>query len=119
MCGKSTMLVQTRRQLAIDLEMCMFALTVSIVEPKNIKEAMADSEWIDKQCMRTFHQFDRLKDEDHTEFRNKHDLVLKVMLRRGWTENGISNGPQRKEVYGLRSQKGVVDLRSSQKKSTF
>ncbi|GJR99087.1 retrovirus-related pol polyprotein from transposon TNT 1-94 [Tanacetum coccineum] len=26
--------------------MCMFALTVSIVEPKNIKEAMADSAWI-------------------------------------------------------------------------
>ncbi|GJV38609.1 retrovirus-related pol polyprotein from transposon TNT 1-94 [Tanacetum coccineum] len=26
--------------------MCMFALTVSIVDPKNIKEAMADSAWI-------------------------------------------------------------------------
>nr|GEU34028.1 Gag-Pol polyprotein [Tanacetum cinerariifolium] len=31
----------------IDPEMCMFALTVSIVEPKNIKEAMADSAWIE------------------------------------------------------------------------
>ncbi|GKG15895.1 hypothetical protein Tco_0358218, partial [Tanacetum coccineum] len=30
-------------QLATGPEMCMFALTVSIVEPKNIKEAMADS----------------------------------------------------------------------------
>ncbi|GKG23569.1 hypothetical protein Tco_0391605, partial [Tanacetum coccineum] len=37
--------VQTRRQLATDPEMCMFTLTVSIVEPKNIKEAMADSAW--------------------------------------------------------------------------
>ncbi|GJT64380.1 gag-pol polyprotein [Tanacetum coccineum] len=27
--------------------MCMFALTVSIVEPKNIKEAMANSAWIE------------------------------------------------------------------------
>ncbi|GKF82035.1 hypothetical protein Tco_0243691, partial [Tanacetum coccineum] len=44
--GNPTMPVQTRRQLATDLEMCMFALTVSIVEPKNIKEPMADSEWI-------------------------------------------------------------------------
>nr|GFB86205.1 hypothetical protein [Tanacetum cinerariifolium] len=35
--------VQTRRQLATDPEMCMFALTVSTVESKNIKEAMADS----------------------------------------------------------------------------
>ncbi|GKF42583.1 hypothetical protein Tco_0125925 [Tanacetum coccineum] len=38
---------QTRRQLAADPEMCMFTLTVSIVEPKNIKEAMADSAWIE------------------------------------------------------------------------
>ncbi|GJV75942.1 retrovirus-related pol polyprotein from transposon TNT 1-94 [Tanacetum coccineum] len=44
--------VQTRRQLATDPEMCMFALTVSIVEPKNIKEAMADS-WIE-QCRKNF-----------------------------------------------------------------
>nr|GEZ13841.1 hypothetical protein [Tanacetum cinerariifolium] len=27
--------------------MCMFALTVSTAEPKNIKEAMADSAWIE------------------------------------------------------------------------
>ncbi|GJX70970.1 retrovirus-related pol polyprotein from transposon TNT 1-94 [Tanacetum coccineum] len=46
-CGNLTMPVQTRRQLATDPEMCMFALTVSIVEPKNIKEAMADSAWIE------------------------------------------------------------------------
>nr|GFA14709.1 putative ribonuclease H-like domain-containing protein [Tanacetum cinerariifolium] len=34
---------RTRRQLESDGEMCMFALTVSRTEPKNIKEAMADS----------------------------------------------------------------------------
>ncbi|GKF64301.1 hypothetical protein Tco_0187749 [Tanacetum coccineum] len=45
--GNPTMPVQTRRQLATDPEMCMFTLTVSIVEPKNIKEAMADSTWIE------------------------------------------------------------------------
>nr|GFA46988.1 retrovirus-related Pol polyprotein from transposon TNT 1-94 [Tanacetum cinerariifolium] len=38
--------VQTRRQLATNPEMCMYALTVSTAEPKNIKEAMADSAWI-------------------------------------------------------------------------
>ncbi|GJS86267.1 hypothetical protein Tco_0752808 [Tanacetum coccineum] len=43
-----------------DPEMCMFALTVSIVEPKNIKEAMADSTWI-KAMQDELHQFDRLK----------------------------------------------------------
>ncbi|GJS22847.1 putative reverse transcriptase domain-containing protein [Tanacetum coccineum] len=39
--------VQTRQQLATDPKLCMFALTVSIVESKNIKEAMADSAWIE------------------------------------------------------------------------
>ncbi|GJW78810.1 retrovirus-related pol polyprotein from transposon TNT 1-94 [Tanacetum coccineum] len=58
--GNPTMPVQTRRQLATDPEMCMFALTVSIVEPKNIKEAMADSAWIEAM-QDELHQFDRLK----------------------------------------------------------
>nr|GEW66897.1 integrase, catalytic region, zinc finger, CCHC-type, peptidase aspartic, catalytic [Tanacetum cinerariifolium] len=45
--GNPSKLVQTRRQLVTDPEMCMFALTVSTAEPKNIKEAMADSAWIE------------------------------------------------------------------------
>nr|GFB01486.1 retrovirus-related Pol polyprotein from transposon TNT 1-94 [Tanacetum cinerariifolium] len=51
--------VQTRRQLATDPEMCMFALTVSTAEPKNIKEAMADSAWIEAM-QEELHQFDGL-----------------------------------------------------------
>ncbi|GJW94846.1 hypothetical protein Tco_0174518 [Tanacetum coccineum] len=58
--GNPTMPVQTRRQLATDPEMCMFALTVSIIEPKKIKEAMADSPWIEAM-QDELHQFDRLK----------------------------------------------------------
>nr|GFA70162.1 retrovirus-related Pol polyprotein from transposon TNT 1-94 [Tanacetum cinerariifolium] len=38
---------------------CMFALTVSRTEPKNIKEAMADSAWI-KSIQEELHQFDRV-----------------------------------------------------------
>ncbi|GKF58044.1 hypothetical protein Tco_0171581, partial [Tanacetum coccineum] len=41
--GNPSKPVQTRRQLTTDPEMCMFALTVSTAEPKNIKEAMNDS----------------------------------------------------------------------------
>ncbi|GJS66308.1 retrovirus-related pol polyprotein from transposon TNT 1-94 [Tanacetum coccineum] len=40
--GNPSKLVQARRQLATDLEICMFALTVSTAEPSNIKEAMDD-----------------------------------------------------------------------------
>nr|GEZ13553.1 hypothetical protein [Tanacetum cinerariifolium] len=68
--------VQTRRQLATDPEMCMFALTVSTTEPKNIKEAMANSAWIEAM-QEELHQFDRLQDEDQTVIRNKAQLVAK------------------------------------------
>ncbi|GKE39345.1 retrovirus-related pol polyprotein from transposon TNT 1-94 [Tanacetum coccineum] len=80
--------------------MCMFALTVSTAEPKNIKEAMADFAWIEAM-QDELHQFDRLqvwelvdkpfgkkviklkwlwknkKDEDQTVIRNKARLVAK------------------------------------------
>ncbi|GJR74208.1 hypothetical protein Tco_0086573 [Tanacetum coccineum] len=92
--GNPSKPVQTRRQLATDPEMCMFALTVSTVEPKNIKEVMADSASIEA-IQDELHQFDRLqvwelvdkpfgktviklkrlwknkKDEDQTVIRNK------------------------------------------------
>nr|GEZ89441.1 Gag-Pol polyprotein [Tanacetum cinerariifolium] len=51
--------VRTRRQLESDAEMCMFVLTVSQTEPKNIKEAMANSAWIESM-QEELHQFDRL-----------------------------------------------------------
>nr|GFB81757.1 putative ribonuclease H-like domain-containing protein [Tanacetum cinerariifolium] len=40
--GNPSQSVRTRQQLESDAEMCMFVLTVSRTEPKNIKEAMAD-----------------------------------------------------------------------------
>ncbi|GKB65462.1 hypothetical protein Tco_0921648 [Tanacetum coccineum] len=52
-------LVITRRQLETDGEMCMFALTVSRTEPKNIKEAMDDFAWIEAM-QEELHQFDQL-----------------------------------------------------------
>ncbi|GKG24748.1 retrovirus-related pol polyprotein from transposon TNT 1-94, partial [Tanacetum coccineum] len=80
--------------------MCMFARTVSRTEPKNIKEAMADSAWIEAM-QEKLHQFDRLdvwelvdiplyknvinmkwlwknkRDEENTVIRNKARLVAK------------------------------------------
>nr|GEY91564.1 Gag-Pol polyprotein [Tanacetum cinerariifolium] len=50
---------ETRRQLETDGEMCMFALTVSRTEPKNIKEAMVNSAWIEAM-QEELHQFVRL-----------------------------------------------------------
>ncbi|GJY50345.1 hypothetical protein Tco_0441192 [Tanacetum coccineum] len=96
--GNPSKTMQTRRQLITDLEMCMFVLTVSTGEPKNIKEAMANSAWIEAM-QDGLHQLDRLqvwelidkpfgktviklkwlwknkKDEDQTIIRNKARLV--------------------------------------------
>nr|GFB77054.1 Gag-Pol polyprotein [Tanacetum cinerariifolium] len=57
--GNPSQSVRTRRQLESNGEICMFALTVSQTEPKNIKEAMADSAWIESM-QEELHQFDRL-----------------------------------------------------------
>nr|GFB08566.1 retrovirus-related Pol polyprotein from transposon TNT 1-94 [Tanacetum cinerariifolium] len=92
--------IRTRRQLKSDAEMCMFVLTVSRTEPKNIKEGMADSAWIESM-QEELHQFDRLdvwelvdrplctnvinlkwlwknkRDEENTVIQNKSRLVAK------------------------------------------
>nr|GEV42329.1 putative ribonuclease H-like domain-containing protein [Tanacetum cinerariifolium] len=93
-------IVQTRQQLATDPEMCMDALTESTTKLKHIKEAMADTAWIEVM-KEELHQFDRLqvwelvdkpfgkmviklkwlwknkKDEDQIVIRNKARLVTK------------------------------------------
>nr|GEZ59831.1 hypothetical protein [Tanacetum cinerariifolium] len=95
-CGNPSRLVQTRRQLVTDPQMCMYVLTVNIAKPKNIKKAMADSAWIEAM-QEELHQFDRLqvwelvdkpfgkliirlwknkKDEDEIVIRNKRTRMI-------------------------------------------
>nr|GEV23156.1 retrovirus-related Pol polyprotein from transposon TNT 1-94 [Tanacetum cinerariifolium] len=45
--GEPSRPVLIRNQLRSDGDMCMYALTVSTMEPKNIKEATTDPTWID------------------------------------------------------------------------
>nr|GEZ06938.1 hypothetical protein [Tanacetum cinerariifolium] len=87
--------VQTRRQLATDPEMCMYALTVRTAEPKNIKEAMADSAWIEAM-QEELYQFDRLHMDVKTTF---------------------LNGPLKEEVY-VAQPDGFVDLDHPKKNCT-
>nr|GFB88495.1 Gag-Pol polyprotein [Tanacetum cinerariifolium] len=98
--GNPSQSVRTRRQLESNAEMCMSALIVSRTKPKNIKEAMTDSAWIESM-QEELHQFDRLdvwelvdrplctnvinlkwlcknkRDEENTVIRNKSRLVAK------------------------------------------
>ncbi|GKB28743.1 retrovirus-related pol polyprotein from transposon TNT 1-94, partial [Tanacetum coccineum] len=52
--------VMTRQRLQTDSEVCMYALTISCLEPKNIKEAMSDHSWIESM-QDELHQFERLE----------------------------------------------------------
>nr|GFA64510.1 hypothetical protein [Tanacetum cinerariifolium] len=45
--GEPSRPVLTRNQIRSDGDMCMYALTVSTMEPKNVKEAMTDPAWIE------------------------------------------------------------------------
>nr|GEV21452.1 retrovirus-related Pol polyprotein from transposon TNT 1-94 [Tanacetum cinerariifolium] len=51
--------VLTRNQLRSDGDMCMYALTVSTMEPKNVKEALTNPAWIESMQEELLH-FKRL-----------------------------------------------------------
>nr|GFA90271.1 retrovirus-related Pol polyprotein from transposon TNT 1-94 [Tanacetum cinerariifolium] len=57
--GEPSRLILTRNQLRSDGDMCMYALTVGTMEPKNVKEAMTDPAWIDS-TQKELLQFKRL-----------------------------------------------------------
>nr|GEY29669.1 hypothetical protein [Tanacetum cinerariifolium] len=69
--------ILTRNQLQSDGNMCMYALTVSTMETKNVKEAMTDPAWIDSMQEELL-QFKRLDhDEEQTVIQDKSRLVMR------------------------------------------
>ncbi|GKE16625.1 retrovirus-related pol polyprotein from transposon TNT 1-94, partial [Tanacetum coccineum] len=61
----------------INGEMCIYALTVSAMEPRDVKEAMTDPAWIDSMHEKLL-QFKRLHhNEENTVIRNKTRLVVR------------------------------------------
>ncbi|GJS21528.1 retrovirus-related pol polyprotein from transposon TNT 1-94 [Tanacetum coccineum] len=98
--GEPSRPVLTRNQLRTDGDMCMYALTVSTMEPTSVKQAMTDPAWIDSMQEELL-QFKRLDvwelvplpdnvkaltlkwllknkhDEENTVIRNKTHLVVR------------------------------------------
>nr|GEX63382.1 hypothetical protein [Tanacetum cinerariifolium] len=63
-------------QLLSDGDMCMYALTVSTIEPKNVKEAMTDPAWIESMQEELL-QFKRLDIWVKMVIQNKSRLVVR------------------------------------------
>nr|GFB96908.1 hypothetical protein [Tanacetum cinerariifolium] len=118
--GNPSQSVRTRRQLELDAEMCIFALTVSQTEPKNIKEAMADSAWIESM-QEELHQFDRL--DEGVDFEESFTPVARLEAVRLFiayathksftifqmdVKTAFLYGPLKKEVY-VNQPDGFVD----------
>nr|GEU72721.1 Gag-Pol polyprotein [Tanacetum cinerariifolium] len=113
--------------------MCMFALTVSTAELKNIKEAMPDSAWIEAM-QEELYQFDRLqiwelvykpfgKSEEVIDFEESFALVARLESVRIFVayathksfpiyqmdvKTAFLNGPLKEEVY-VAQPEGFVD----------
>nr|GEX28178.1 hypothetical protein [Tanacetum cinerariifolium] len=95
--------------------MCMFTLTVSTTEPKNIKEAMADSAWIEA-IQREIHQFDRLQVWELVDKPFGNSVIrLKWLWKNKMDEDQTMdmkttflNGPLKEDVY-VPQPKGFID----------
>ncbi|GJZ67603.1 retrovirus-related pol polyprotein from transposon TNT 1-94 [Tanacetum coccineum] len=95
-------------QLRSDGDMCMYALTVSTMEPKNVKEAMTDPAWIEsmKEELLQFKRLDvwvLVPPPDNIKpltlkwlFKNKHD-----------EENTVIRNKSRLVVRGYRQEEGI------------
>ncbi|GJT15483.1 retrovirus-related pol polyprotein from transposon TNT 1-94 [Tanacetum coccineum] len=106
--GEPSRPILTRNQLRSVGDMCMYALTVSTMEPKNVNEAMTDPVWIESMQEELF-QFKRLDvwvlvpPPDHIKpltlkwlFKNKHD-----------EENTVIRNKTRLVVRGYRQEEGI------------
>ncbi|GKA14948.1 retrovirus-related pol polyprotein from transposon TNT 1-94 [Tanacetum coccineum] len=77
--GNPSRPVSTRRQLQTDDMWCYFDAFLTIVEPKNYKEGLKESSWIEAM-QEEIHEFDRLQvmlDEFRGVLKNKARLVAK------------------------------------------
>nr|GFB07580.1 hypothetical protein [Tanacetum cinerariifolium] len=106
--GEPSRPVLKRNQLRSDGDMCMYALSVSTIESKNVKEAMTDPAWIDSMQEELFH-FKRLDvwvlvpAPDNSSpltlkwlFKNKHD-----------EEQTVIRNKSRLVVRGYRQEEGI------------
>ncbi|GJX96057.1 retrovirus-related pol polyprotein from transposon TNT 1-94 [Tanacetum coccineum] len=100
--------VQNFHQRQTDSEVCMYALTVSTIEPKNIKEAMADHSWIESM-QDELNQFERLQVwELVPRPEGKNIIALKWLWKNKCdAENIVVRNKTRLVAKGYRQEEGI------------
>ncbi|GJY42991.1 retrovirus-related pol polyprotein from transposon TNT 1-94 [Tanacetum coccineum] len=95
----------TRQRLHTDSEVCMYALTVSTIKPKNIKEAMADHSWIESMQ-------DELNQFEFKFGNSFHDQKEIVLLLSNWknkcdAKNFVVRNKTRLVAKGYKQEEGI------------
>nr|GEZ83851.1 hypothetical protein [Tanacetum cinerariifolium] len=106
--GEPSRPLLTRNQLGSDGDMCMYALTVSTMKPKNIKEAMTDPAWIESMQEELL-QFKRL---DVWVLVPAPDNITPITLKwlfknKNDEENMVIQNKSRLVVRGYRQEEGI------------
>ncbi|GJY67092.1 retrovirus-related pol polyprotein from transposon TNT 1-94 [Tanacetum coccineum] len=98
----------TRQRLHTDSEVCMYALTVSTIEPNNIKESMADHSWIESM-KDELNQFKRLQVwELIPRPEGKNIIALKWLWKNKCdAENIVVRNKTRLVAKGYRQEEGI------------
>ncbi|GJU80515.1 retrovirus-related pol polyprotein from transposon TNT 1-94 [Tanacetum coccineum] len=100
--------VMTHQRLHTDSKVCMYALTVSTIKPKNIKEAMADHSWIESM-QGELNQFKRLQVwELVPRPEGKNIIALKWLWKNKYdAENIVVRNKTRLVAKGYKQEEGI------------
>ncbi|GJV37661.1 gag-pol polyprotein [Tanacetum coccineum] len=106
--GNPSKSVQTRNRLRTDAELCIYALTVSLTEPKNIKEAMLDHSWIELM-QDELNQFKRLDVWELVQLpEGKHAIKVKWLWNNKMdVKNTVIRNKSRLIINGYSQQEGI------------
>ncbi|GJW44147.1 gag-pol polyprotein, partial [Tanacetum coccineum] len=100
--------VMTRHRLHTDTKVCMYALTVSTTEPKNIKEAMLDHKWIESM-QDELNQFKRLDVLEHVECPVGRNIIAVKWIWKNKTDykNTVIQNKSRLVAKGYDQEEGI------------
>nr|GEX40515.1 hypothetical protein [Tanacetum cinerariifolium] len=107
--GNSNVPAFNQLQLATDPEMCMFTLTVSTAEPKNIKEAMADSAWIEAMQEELYQFHRQVARLEAVRIFIAYAAHKSFPIYQMDVKTAFLNGPLKEEVYVVQPD-GFIDL---------